>query len=61
MMITKMVQDELKVFKLAAQKKLVDHRLQDLKRSGKPFFWVDHDRLRKLKSLCEQYKDGAVK
>lgn len=56
-----MVKDEMKVFKVAAQKRLVDHRLEELKRSGKPFFCVDHERLKKLKALCELYKDGSVK
>ena len=48
-------------FKQKSHTKLVDESLKDLRRSGKPFYWVDHDRLKKLKKMCETYKDESVK
>ena len=35
--------------------------MEDLRKSGKPFYWVDHERLRKLKQLCETYKEDCVR
>ena len=33
----------------------------DLRKSGKPFYWVDHSRLRKLKQLCDRFKEENVR
>ena len=37
----------------------MNESLEELRRSGKPFFWVDHERLKKLKQLCETNSEEA--
>lgn len=40
---------------------LLDENIESLRKSGKPFYWTDSDRLRKLKRLCESQKDETVR
>ena len=47
--MTKLIKSDLNVVKLKAQKRILNESMEDLKKSGKPFYWVDHERLRKLK------------
>ena len=61
MNLTKLVKSDLNVFKIKAQKRMLNESMEDLRKSGKPFYWVDHERLRKLKQLCETYKEDSVR
>ena len=35
--------------------------LEELRYSGKPFFWVDYERLKKLKKVAESQQDQATR
>lgn len=43
------------------QTALLDEKIESLKKTGKPFYWTDSDKLRKLKRLCESQKDETVR
>ena len=43
------------------QKHKVEKNLESMRFSGKPFYWVDHEKLRKLKQLCEMQTDPVIR
>lgn len=43
------------------QKYQLNINLEDLRRSGKPFYWVAHEKLQKLKRFCEGQKDENMR
>ena len=49
----KLIEKERNVMILQTQKRVVNEKIDSLRKSGKPFYWVDHERLRKLKKLCD--------
>ena len=47
--MTNLVQDDMKMINNKTNKYKVRKSLEELRCSGKPFYWVDHEKLRKLK------------
>lgn len=43
------------------QKYQVEKSLEKMRFCGKPFYWVDHEKLRKLKQLCDQQSDPVIR
>lgn len=59
--MTNLVPEDRKMIKQNTNKFKLRQCLDDLKYSGKPFYWVDHEKLKQLKSVCEQQKDPGMR
>ena len=59
--MTNLIKKERKRITNNKYKYLMRKSFEELRCSGKPFYWVDHEKLRQLKLLCEQQKDPDVR
>lgn len=59
--LTTLFGEELEQVKRMADKFKLNESLDELRRSGKPFYWVDHQRLKKLKQLVDEQTDEGVR
>mgnify|MGYP000978738759 FL=1 len=59
--LTNLVAEERKVLTKLSQKYKLEKNLETMRRSGKPFFWVDIAKLRSLKTFCENQKDPDIR
>ena len=59
--MTNLIEEDRNMIKRKTHKYKVRQSLDELRRSGKPFYWVDHEKLQKLKLLCEQQKDSTMR
>ena len=59
--MTNMIDEDRNMILRKKHKYKMRQSLEELRCSGKPFYWIDHEKLRQLKQLCEQQKDPKLR
>ena len=59
--ITRLCDEERQNVARMTQKYQLEKNLENMRFSGKPFYWIDHEKLKKLKQLCEKQSDPVIR
>jgi len=59
--LTSLVAEERKQIMRMSQLYKLDRVLEQTRRSGKPFYWVDLEKVRQLKQFCERQSDAEIR